>query len=224
MDSNLTREEAEAQSATMREHYALAEWRDGQSYGDLMDALSTAVSAKFADKDDEGYGLIDEGCDMHLIADSIVPCTPYKDDLAWAPTWLLQAIRIYCPEGYNITTPVTDRVATRWRLTVEARESILCALESPSRQEALKYQYALNRLTRQQERLFLKNKWVLMDPFDFYASRRANGMPLNPLLDTKEALENLQRIYARSKLKPCLPAIPANEEAAPPSTTDTSTS
>ena len=37
----------------MREHYALAEWRDGQSYGDLMDSLGTAVSAKFADKKDQ---------------------------------------------------------------------------------------------------------------------------------------------------------------------------
>jgi hypothetical protein len=50
----VTREQSEAESTTMREHYAEVEWRDGKSYGDLMDALSTAVTAKFNKKGDKG--------------------------------------------------------------------------------------------------------------------------------------------------------------------------
>jgi len=55
MDSNvLTREDAEAQSVALRAQYE-DQTREGQSYSDLQDMLSTAVSDKFSKKGDDDW-------------------------------------------------------------------------------------------------------------------------------------------------------------------------
>lgn len=115
-------------------------------------------------KRDEGYGLAHTSCGMYALASTFVDCAPYKDKSAWVPTWLMQAIRMYAVENYDITTPVERRTGKRWGMSPRLQEKVADALASPQIQAAYSYQYTLEGLTHKQEALYMELKWVLTSP------------------------------------------------------------
>ena len=115
MDSNvLTREEAEAQSVALRAQYA-DQTREGQSYSDLQDMLSTSVSEKFSKKgDDDWIYVCDFGDDWVVFCQNgekqQAPYTADGNTVTLGKASLVKEVTTYVPIETKSAEPEPDLI------------------------------------------------------------------------------------------------------------------